>query len=113
MLTTPASPARSEPQAAVDPVPSAPTSAGTASDPVDARAASDQRAPYARCVDDRIGLLARLMTAGDTVVLSGAGMSTDSGIPDYRGPTGAMRRHAPTTYDDFVSDVDARRRYWA
>ena len=64
-------------------------------------------------MDDRIGLLADLMTAGDTVVLSGAGMSTDSGIPDYRGPTGAMRRHAPMTYDDFVSDVDARRRYWA
>jgi NAD-dependent SIR2 family protein deacetylase len=64
-------------------------------------------------VDDRIGLLAGLMTGGDTVVLSGAGMSTDSGIPDYRGPTGATRRHAPTTYDDFVSDVETRRRYWA
>lgn len=64
-------------------------------------------------MDDRIGLLADLMSAGDVVVLSGAGMSTDSGIPDYRGATGGQRRHTPMSYDDFVSDVDARRRYWA
>jgi NAD-dependent SIR2 family protein deacetylase len=54
-----------------------------------------------------------LVHAGGVVVLSGAGMSTESGIPDYRGPTGASRRHAPMTYQAFVGSPDARRRYWA
>ena len=33
-------------------------------------------------------MLAKLLAAGGVVVLSGAGMSTESGIPDYRGPSG-------------------------
>ena len=47
------------------------------------------------------------------VVLSGAGLSTESGIPDYRGETGSLRRHTPMTYDQFVGSADGRRRYWA
>lgn len=47
------------------------------------------------------------------VVLSGAGLSTESGIPDYRGARGSLRRHTPMTYQDFVSSEDGRRRYWA
>ena len=47
------------------------------------------------------------------VVLSGAGLSTESGIPDYRGETGSLRRHTPMTYDQFAGSVDGRRRYWA
>jgi NAD-dependent SIR2 family protein deacetylase len=64
-------------------------------------------------VDDHVRRLVELVSAGAVVVLSGAGMSTESGIPDYRGPTGAARRHGPMTYREFVSDPQARRRYWA
>jgi NAD-dependent SIR2 family protein deacetylase len=60
-----------------------------------------------------LGELAALVGSGGVCVLSGAGISTDSGIPDYRGPSSAARRHAPMTYDAFVSDPDARHRYWA
>jgi NAD-dependent SIR2 family protein deacetylase len=57
--------------------------------------------------------LVELVAAGDVLVLSGAGLSTDSGIPDYRGPTGAARRATPMTYQVFTGSADARRRYWA
>jgi NAD-dependent SIR2 family protein deacetylase len=57
--------------------------------------------------------LRELVHAGRVVVLSGAGLSTESGIPDYRGPSGASRRHAPMTYQAFVGAPEARHRYWA
>jgi NAD-dependent SIR2 family protein deacetylase len=57
--------------------------------------------------------LRELVHAGGVVVLSGAGLSTESGIPDYRGPSGALRRHTPMTYQAFVGSTEARRRYWA
>lgn len=46
------------------------------------------------------------------VVLSGAGASTESGIPDYRGPDTRHKERNPIRYQEFVADADIRRHYW-
>ena len=55
--------------------------------------------------------LAALLRGRRLTVLTGAGISTDSGIPDYRGPDSPPRN--PMTYQQFVSDPAYRRTYWA
>ena len=65
------------------------------------------------CTVDPMGLLADLVADGEVVVLSGAGLSTESGIPDYRGVNGRLRRSQPMTYQTFIGSAAARRRYWA
>jgi NAD-dependent SIR2 family protein deacetylase len=56
--------------------------------------------------------LVELLRGGNVTVLSGAGLSTESGIPDYRGPDG-KRRVVPMTYGEFVASPASRQRYWA
>ncbi|MFJ8630883.1 NAD-dependent protein deacetylase [Streptomyces sp. NPDC093568] len=57
--------------------------------------------------------VADALRAGGVLVLSGAGISTESGIPDYRGEGGSLSRHTPMTYQEFTDSAQARRRYWA
>ena len=57
--------------------------------------------------------LAELVSRAGVMVLSGAGMSTDSGIPDYRGPNGTMRDRRPMLFKEFIDSAEGRRRYWA
>lgn len=60
---------------------------------------------------ERVRALADLLRGRRTVVLTGAGISTPSGIPDYRGPDSPAR--TPMTYQQFVGDPGFRRHYWA
>jgi NAD-dependent SIR2 family protein deacetylase len=64
-------------------------------------------------VVEQVAALGEWISDGGVVVLSGAGLSTESGIPDYRGPSGSARRSTPMTYQAFTRDPVARRRYWA
>jgi len=58
-----------------------------------------------------VGPLVELLRDQRWTALTGAGISTDSGIPDYRGPDSPPR--TPMTYQQFVSDPGFRRHYWA
>lgn len=63
--------------------------------------------------DPEIVALARLIGEADRVVVfTGAGISTESGIPDFRSPGGLWTRNAPIDFSDFMASHEARRETW-
>src|SRR4029077_5664442 len=63
--------------------------------------------------DSGIAALARLIDeARRAVVFTGAGISTESGIPDFRSPGGIWTQMAPIYFDDFIASEAARRETW-
>src|SRR5258708_1020111 len=82
----------------------------------DGRTLSD-RTP---CPDDSVGsgvsgagaLAQMIEAAARVVVFSGAGISTESGVPDFRSPGGVWSRMKPIYFQDFVTSEAARREAW-
>ena len=66
-----------------------------------------------RPTEPEIAELRQMLVARRTLVLTGAGISTESGIPDYRGPGSLTRRRRPIQFRDFMGSTDARKSYWA
>jgi NAD-dependent deacetylase len=63
--------------------------------------------------DDLCRVVAQwLAESGSAVAFTGAGISTESGIPDFRSPRGVWATNRPVYYDDFVSRPEARQEYW-
>lgn len=60
-----------------------------------------------------VGALVKLLRGRRTVVLTGAGCSTESGIPDYRGPGTRARARNPIQHMEFLQRSEVRARYWA
>lgn len=57
-------------------------------------------------------LVELLRESDDILVFSGAGISTGSGIADYRGPSGVWKTRRPVYFSEFMTDHDARVEYW-
>jgi NAD+-dependent protein deacetylase sirtuin 4 len=64
-------------------------------------------------VEVELAALVSLVRDRRIVALTGAGCSTESGIPDYRGPDTPPRTRPPIQHREFVDHADMRRRYWA
>ncbi|MFC1513553.1 NAD-dependent deacetylase [candidate division KSB1 bacterium] len=62
--------------------------------------------------NDRNKLVSLIRNASSILIFTGAGISTRSGIPDYRGPQGVWKTRQPVYYQDFMSSEEARIEYW-
>lgn len=58
------------------------------------------------------GIARTILERRPVLAFTGAGISTESGIPDFRGPSGLWKRTAPTAFREFLNDPGARARYW-
>ena len=63
-------------------------------------------------MDDVTALAHLLRQSQRAVVFTGAGMSTESGIPDFRSPGGIWTKMMPVQFQDYVADPEARRVSW-
>ncbi len=57
-------------------------------------------------------LVQLIQDTSDILIFTGAGISTGSGIPDYRGPQGVWKQRQPVYYQDFMASEEARIEYW-
>lgn len=107
------------PRVAADTMPTTPTTASPTATPSPTPAPRTLYSTWApsypdtrpEADDDQLAEAAELLAGHRILALTGAGLSTDSGIPDYRGPGSTPR--SPMTYQQFVTDPAFRRRYWA
>ena len=65
--------------------------------------------------DEEASKIAEFITSSSNlIVITGAGISTSSGVPDYRSPNGSYSRgHKPIVHSDFINKESSRKRYWA
>ena len=63
-------------------------------------------------IAERERLVELIVETGALLVVTGAGVSTEAGIPDFRGPQGVWNTQRPVQFQDFVESNEARVAYW-